>query len=142
MWQPPDILYHVYDPGKSSTPCLNVPALILTAIYVGDEWLSTLTSAADRCTLGSNSKSDGTTTSPTLKKPKKHIVAAAHNIKASLTDCLVCHASHSCASSGRVIGSLVRVSPPVSFFTPRIMYSSLLVSSMWGFPRPNEICVY
>lgn len=108
-------------------------------MYVGPKWLSTLMSATDRCTLGWNAQSDGTTTFPTLQKPKKHIVAAAHSIMASLFDWPAYYVPRSLAKSGRVIGSMAQVGALVSVFTPRITYSSLLIFSMCRLPEPNAI---
>ena len=46
---------------------------------------STVTSAKPRCDEGSNADSGGSVISPERMKPKKHVVTAAHSMKASVS---------------------------------------------------------
>ena len=81
------------------------------------EWLSTQTSPSDKCIFGSKPDHGGATISPTLRNPKKHMVAAVQSIVASLSDLSTYQGRCIWANRLKVIGSMLWGSPLTSLFT-------------------------
>ena len=73
-------------PKKTETPWRKgsvLEALMVTSRYRGVTMLSTRTSPWAKCVDGLKPASDGMTTSPARRKPKKYVHAAAHSMEAS-----------------------------------------------------------
>ena len=104
---------------------------------MGAERLSTLSSPTDKCILWSKPELGCAIISPALRNPKKHMVATAQSIVTSLSDLSTHQEWCIWANRYKVIGSLLGDGPLPSLFTQWITYSSWLISSMWGLPRPT-----
>ena len=98
----------------------------------GADTSSTRTSPNARCACESKEESEGTTTSPDRRKPKKHIQTAAHSIIASN---LLGSLSQAALRSNRregVIGSPVVCRLLPSLRKPLITYSSCGMEAILG----------
>ena len=125
------------DQRPEHTPLQNgsvFDCLIVTCIIEGDCKLSTAMSAMHRCASGSKWEVDGVVISPTLKKPKKHRVEAAHINFVSHSFSLGTHTSCSCLRMCGVIGrhSLALLPPSTcTLLIPRITYLRCGICAVW-----------
>lgn len=101
-------------------------ALIITSIKEGLEWLLTFTSPTQRWTAGSKELTDGATTSPERKNPKKQRHEAAQSILESRDSAFPCQTYFSPLRISGVIGRRRRANAALLFLAPLMTYSN------WG----------